>query len=357
MAKWGSSGLTKQRPEDKAAEASQNSYVLQDSDGMSLRSIDTEHTFSVTEGNGSHAISIDDDIAQSSKGRTSRFAGRIVNSRQFKRLVILLIVSNAILMGVATSDIVSTNEALSIIFRLKDLTFLVLFTVELALQLLYHQWALFYDGWLLFDFLVISLSWVTSYLLMIRTFRLVRTMRLVSRVQDLRNLAISLIDSIPKVISLGCLMILMFFIFAVVFTDMFKELYNDGFTSEDYFSRLDHTFFTLFQIMTLDGWSKIAKEVMLVKPWAWFPFVTFVIVSSYFFLNLIIAVVCESVFKASANTGKQWQGDIAVLAEEISRLELKIDALANLIGRMVPDSHVLPDSKKSALPSGPGIMM
>ena len=217
MAKWGSSGLTKQRPEDKEAEASQNSYVLQDSDGMSLRRIDTEHTFSVTEGNGSHAISIEDDKAQSSKGRTSRLAGRIVNSRQFKRLVILLIVLNAILMGVATSDVVST--------------------------------ALFYDGWLLFDFLVISLSWVTSYLLMIRTFRLVRTLRLVSRVQDLRNLAISLIDSIPKVISLGCLMILMFFIFAVVFTDMFKELYKDGFTSEDYFSRLDHTFFTLVSII------------------------------------------------------------------------------------------------------------
>jgi voltage-gated sodium channel len=89
------------------------------------------------------------------------------------------------------------------------------------------------------------MSYFHAYLLMLRTFRLVRTLRLASRIQELRDLAVSLIDAIPKVLALGLLMLLMFFTFAVIFTDMFKDLYANGWTSEDYFSRLDRTFFTL----------------------------------------------------------------------------------------------------------------
>lgn len=229
---------------------SQSAYVLHEGNA-DMKGLELQQTFSmggIDDINKTNGVAIE---GSQDRDPASKLAGRIVNSRQFKRLVITLIVLNAMLMGMATSDIVTENSGLQAIFDVKDLIFLILFSIEVLLQFVYHRLQLFYDGWLLFDFLVISLSWVTSYLLMLRTFRLVRTLRLATRVPDLSSLAISLVDSIPKVIALGCLMILMFFVFAVVFTDMFKDLYVDGFTSEDYFSSLDKTFFTLVSTLLI----------------------------------------------------------------------------------------------------------
>ena len=48
----------------------------------------------------------------------------------------------------------------------------------------------------------------------------------------------------------------------------------------------------------LDGWAEICKQLMTVHEWAWAPFISFVVVSSFFFLNLVIAVVCEAVTAA-----------------------------------------------------------
>jgi len=48
-------------------------------------------------------------------------------------------------------------------------------------------------------------------------------------------------------------MLLVFYIFGVMFTQLFQSSYEDGVTDVDYFSSLDRTFFTLFQLMTLDS--------------------------------------------------------------------------------------------------------
>ena len=96
----------------------------------------------------------------------------------------------------------------------------------------------------------------------------------------------------PRILAIGLLLFLVSYIFAVMFTQLFKDLYH---ISEDYFGRIDDTFFTLFQIMTLDAWSDIAREVMVVYKWAWLPFVVFVIVTGFVVVNLIIAVICDAI--------------------------------------------------------------
>jgi hypothetical protein len=95
--------------------------------------------------------------------------------------------------------------------------------------------------------------------------------------------------------AIGLLLFLVSYIFAVMFTQLFKDLYERGLTDEDYFGRMDDTFFTLFQIMTLDAWADIARQVMDVYTWAWLPFVVFVIVTGFVVVNLIIAVICDAI--------------------------------------------------------------
>lgn len=80
-----------------------------------------------------------------------------------------------------------------------------------------------------------------------------------------------------------------------MFTQLFKDLYKRGLTSVDYFGRMDDTFFTLFQIMTLDAWAEVAREVMAVYAWAWLPFIVFVIITAFVVVNLIIAVICDAI--------------------------------------------------------------
>jgi hypothetical protein len=99
----------------------------------------------------------------------------------------------------------------------------------------------------------------------------------------------------PRMFAIGLLLFLVSYIFAVMFTQLFKDLYERGLTDEDYFGRMDDTFFTLFQIMTLDNWASIARQVMAVHVWAWLPFVVFVIVTGFVVVNLIIAVICDAI--------------------------------------------------------------
>ena len=87
--------------------------------------------------------------------------------------------------------------------------------------------------------------------------------------------------------------------FGVLFTNFFsfiseEEEYED-FKIIDYFSRLDKSIFTLIQIMTLDSWNKITRELIKVSPHSWIPLFTFILVADAIFLNLMVAIICGTI--------------------------------------------------------------
>ena len=47
--------------------------------------------------------------------------------------------------------------------------------------------------------------------------------------------------------------------------------------------------------MTFDNWASVVRQVMVIYPWAWLPFVSFVLASSFIIVNLIIAVICDAI--------------------------------------------------------------
>ena len=236
-----------------------------------------------------------------------------------QRSVIIMIVLNSISIAMSTMDWVRDYPDRKLAISIVNATFLILFTIELLLRFLYAGPRFFADGWCLFDLFVITSAWFVYPLLGFRMFRLVRALRLATRVKELQYMVKALLTSVPKMLCIFFLLTIQFYIFTIVFTDLFKDLYKQGYTSEDYFSRLDTTCFTLFQILTLDSWSAIAHEVMAVYPWAWFPFVFFIMTTTFFFLNLIIAVICEAVSKV----GHERQ--IAKLGRQIGLPNVKTD--------------------------------
>jgi Ion transport protein len=117
-------------------------------------------------------------------------AGFIVNHPTTQWIIILLIASNAILMGIATFGFVKDNEHVAKAFGITDNVFLVLFTIELSLQFLYHGWYLLSDAWLVFDLLIVVTSWVLSEWQIIRALRIFRALRLITRIKVMQNLVV-----------------------------------------------------------------------------------------------------------------------------------------------------------------------
>jgi hypothetical protein len=229
--------------------------------------------------------------------RMSKFreaCGRIVNDDRVQLGIVFLIVLNAIMMGIGTFDFVTDDPDRNQAWETTDKVFLLIFTVELAMQLVYHGVRLFADAWLFFDFFIIVLSWSLESLQIIRAFRIFRAFRLVTRLTILKNLVVALFAVAPSMSAIIALLVLILYIYAVMCTVLFKDLYEQGVTDQNYFGRLDSSLFTLFQMMTLE-WAEIVRQVMEKYYWAWLVFSTFLVITSLILYSLVIAVVCDAV--------------------------------------------------------------
>mmetsp|Transcript_21689 Transcript_21689/g.45626 ORF Transcript_21689/g.45626 Transcript_21689/m.45626 type:complete len:384 (+) Transcript_21689:54-1205(+) len=276
--------------------------------------------------------------------------GEIVNHPKVQHAIIVLIVVNAIMMGIATFDFVNDDPQVDQAFEITDLVFLIIFTIELGMQLAYHGYRLFMDGWLLFDFVIVVLSWSFASLQIIRAFRVFRALRIITRIETMRNLVAALFDIMPRLGAITALLMLIFYIFGVLFTQLFGDLELSG----NYFTRLDYSLFSLFVMMTME-WADVARECMAEIWWAWAPFVAFIMITGFIVFNLIIAVVCDAVavienkndlepdffgmysHKRSANESFDPDG----LSHHVANEELAVDHLAERISFVLENQKEL----------------
>ena len=209
-----------------------------------------------------------------------------VESARFRYPVLVLIFINAIALGLETSDTVMqvAGDALYLL----DRTILVVFVVELVLRIYAHGLRFFRDPWGLFDFFVVAIALIPASG-QFSVLRALRVLRLISGVPRLRRVVEALLRSLPGIGAVAALLLLIFYVFAVMGT----KLYAANFPQ--WFGTIGESMYSLFQIMTLESWSMgIVRPVMEVHPYAWAFFVPFVIISSFAVLNLFIAIIVDS---------------------------------------------------------------
>lgn len=85
--------------------------------------------------------------------------------------------------------------------------------------------------------------------------------------------------------------------------------------------------------MTISGWPDIAREVMMTYNWAWIPFISWIIISKFTILQLVIAILCQSLAhvdqsKEDKSTNKN-EPSPQHTADQIIRLEEKMNELTN----------------------------
>jgi len=266
----------------------------------------------------------------------------IVNDRRTQVFITTLIVVNSITMGLATYPFVRENPHISSIFSYIDLSFLIIYTLEFIMHFIHLGLNVFKDGWLVFEFVIVATSWAYESLTVVRAFRVLRAFRifrafrLVRRFKPIREVVSAILSVIPNLMNITLLLLLTFYINAVFFTCMFKDMYKNGLTEEDHFSRLDTTSFTLFQIMCIDDWSEIAREVMSVYTWSWAPFVLFLITTTFTMLSMFIAVFCNAFNRLDRdqNETRVSETGLASGAEPFEAIEVEVRELVELLDKL-----------------------
>jgi voltage-gated sodium channel len=238
-----------------------------------------------------------------------------------------LILLNAVSLGLDTSEVVRAHAGGLI--RFLDTAILAIFVLELAAKLVAYGWAFFRSGWNLFDLAVVGIALAPAgeAFSVLRALRVLRLLRLMSIVPDLRRVVEALLRSLPGLGAIAGLLILLFYVFAVMATMMFGDRHEE-------FETLGRSLFTLFQVMTLEGWADIARRIMDESPLAWAFFVPFILVTTLTVLNLFVAIIVNSMqtlhdedLKRDAGVAGQQHGElvreIQALRSEIAELRAK----------------------------------
>lgn len=251
---------------------------------------------------------------------------RIVESKSFEKAVVLLISINAISLGLETIESLDAGIR-SVLFRL-DQWFLILFSMEIILKLIVYRQHFFRDPWRCFDFLIVGISILPSSgpLTIIRSLRILRALRMISVVPALRRVVNGLLLAIPGLGAVATIMALIFYVGAVMATNLFREAFPD------WFGTIWASAYSLFQIMTLESWSMgIVRPVMATYPWAWLFFLPFILITTFTMLNLFIAVIVNAMqveTEAAAEQREQRGHDErGLLLQELARLQRSVDEL------------------------------
>lgn len=212
-----------------------------------------------------------------------------INAPLTERFIIALIVINAITLGLETNEWTMARYGGLLVWI--DSIILAVFVAELAIRLITDFKGFWRDPWRIFDFVVVALALLpaTGPLAVLRAFRILRVLRLVTKLESMRRVIMGLLRALPGMGTIVMLLLLIFYIFAVISTKLFADAFPE------WFGTIGASAYTLFQIMTLESWSMgIVRPVMEVFPYAWLLFLPFIITTAFAVLNLFIGVIVDA---------------------------------------------------------------
>ena len=211
---------------------------------------------------------------------------QILEHRVAERIVVTIIIINAISLGLETSTWATSRFGGLLEFI--DKAALAFFVVELSARILVHRLNFFKSAWNVFDFIVVGIALfpASDGLSVLRALRVLRVLRVITAVPSLRRVVGALLAALPGMGSIMVLMSLVYYVFSVMATKLF------GTDFPAWFGDIGRSAYSLFQIMTLESWSMgIVRPVMEKHPYAWAFFVPFILCTTFTVLNLFIGIV------------------------------------------------------------------
>lgn len=258
-----------------------------------------------------------------------------VEGRNFVVCITVLILINAVTLGLETNPIISAQYGN--LLYVADKIILCIFTVEIGLKLFAYRHAFFRSGWNNFDLIIIVIAWIpaSGALAVLRALRVLRVLRLISVVPQMRRVIAAIGHSIPGMASVVGVLGLIFYVASVLATKLFG-MHPDP-NMQEWFGSISASAYTLFQIMTLESWSMgVVRPTMDIYPWAWMFFLPFIVITSFAVLNFFIGIIVDSMqmahkleAQASGNDDDMpiTQKDYRILLDGMRQIQMQLNAL------------------------------
>ena len=260
----------------------------------------------------------------------------LVDSTRFNYFISSVIVVNAIALGMGTFPGINQNYSLQL--NLAYEVFFIVFVVELILRMASYAKRpqyFFKSGWNVFDFVIIAASllpFARESAQVMRLLRLARIVRLMRFLPRSSLLADTVKRSIPPVFTTAVFIVLLIFIWGMVGNILFGEEIPDS------WGTISDSMRTLFVLLTLEGLPEYLGEAREVTGWA-VPFIFgYVLMASFFVLNLLIGIVVSANEQAQEHAkiqeakerGIEHQtisDDLADVMRKLGEIEAKISVL------------------------------
>ncbi|RIJ16166.1 ion transporter [Henriciella mobilis] len=218
-----------------------------------------------------------------------------IESRWFLNLITGLIILNAAILGILTyADSLPPTSVYWLEVMDRGITYA--FAFEILLKLFVYRFMFFRSGWNWFDFIVVGISMVPGGqgFSVLRAMRVLRVLRLLHVVPMMRRITEALLKALPGMGAIVAVLALLTYVYAVMATNMYGDTSNEEVL--ELFGDLPRSAYSLFQVMTMDGWrfEVVQKVVDDGHPWAPLFFLTFIFVASFAVLNLFIALIVDA---------------------------------------------------------------
>jgi voltage-gated sodium channel len=256
---------------------------------------------------------------------------RIESSKLFQGIVIAIIILSALTIGAKTYDLPPLVEQ-SLTGMDNAITAFFLIEILFRFAACPNKRRFLLDGWNLFDTIVVIGSLIpldnSDAVLLGRLLRVFRVLRLVSVVPELRFLINSLLKAIPRMGYIALLMFIIFYIYAamgaIFFASVDPELWGDVAIS----------MLTLFRVATFEDWTDVMYATMEHYPLSWLYYLTFIFLTAFVFLNMMIGAILEVMSEEqNAAEAQKAHDERDEIVKQLHAVQRKLDDLTERLER------------------------
>ncbi|XP_061912234.1 voltage-dependent T-type calcium channel subunit alpha-1G isoform X1 [Entelurus aequoreus] len=228
---------------------------------------------------------------------------KIVDSKYFGRGIMIAILINTLSMGIEYHE---QPDELTNALEISNIVFTSLFSLEMLLKVLvYGPFGYIKNPYNIFDGIIVVISvWEIvgqqgGGLSVLRTFRLMRVLKLVRFMPALQRQLVVLMKTMDNVATFCMLLMLFIFIFSILGMHLFgckfgSERDGDTLPDRKNFDSLLWAIVTVFQILTQEDWNKVLYNGMAsTTPVAALYFIALMTFGNYVLFNLLVAILVE----------------------------------------------------------------
>jgi len=149
-----------------------------------------------------------------------------------RNAILGVIIFNAITLGMSTSP--KIMDQIGGFLNTVDNIVLAIFVAELSLKFFAYRMAFFKNAWNIFDLLVVGVGLLPdkSGLSALRGLRVIRALRLLSVVPQMRTVVQALLDALPGMGAVIIMLSIVYYVFAVMATLMYGPVFDEWFVPD-----------------------------------------------------------------------------------------------------------------------------